>query len=89
MGHLHSRHSTIDRKVVYPKGNAQKAVIIASPLLKLSGELIETLVTGIDRCLEKRFAKLETLGKVWVDPALIDCPLPTQQRNEIFDAKTV
>ena len=81
LGHLHSRNSTMDSKVVYPKGSVQKAVIIDTPLLNLDSNLIQTLVTGLSSSLEKRFSALEPMNKVWIDPALIDCPLPSQQRS--------
>jgi len=81
LGHLHSGFSELPEKVVYPRGSVQKAVMIKVPDLKLVAKDIKTLVAGIEDTLIKRFSELETLNKVWIDPDLIDCPLPSQQRN--------
>ncbi|MFT7620081.1 MAG: hypothetical protein ACI97A_003738 [Planctomycetota bacterium] len=36
---------------------------------------------SIESSLRDRFAQLKTLDQVWIDPALKDCPLPSQQRS--------
>ena len=38
-------------------------------------------LVALQKCLIDRFARQAPLGKVWIDPELIDCPLPTQQRS--------
>ena len=81
LGHLLTRHQDKPQTVVFPKGNVQNAVLLDRPLEALESNILSYLVQGIRHCLFKRFAQFEPLGKVWVDPELMDCPLPTQQRS--------
>lgn len=81
LGHLGRRNKDIDQRVVYPKGSVQKAVIVPGFISSLDGKVLSLLVNGIYEVLLSRFSSREPLGKVWVDPDLIDCPLPTQQRS--------
>jgi len=66
---------------VFPKGNTQKAVVLRQTLEALDPQLLTELTKGIRQTLVDRFSSLETLGKVWIDPDLMDCPLPSQQRS--------
>ena len=81
LGHLQTRFESIDQRVVFPKGSLQKAVVVKHALEALNPERVNQLRQGIMSSLSKRFANLPALGKVWLDPALMDCPLPSQQRS--------
>ena len=80
-GHLNSRSKAIAERIVFPKGNLQKAVVVSAPLDAMDAELLISLQQGIRTSLIARFAKQDALGKVWIAPELIDCPLPSQQRS--------
>ncbi len=80
-GHLNTRNNDSYEKIIYPKGSFQRAIIIEKDVTALDTELLIVLKQGIQQSLKQRFAALESLGKVWIDPALIDCPLPSQQRS--------
>jgi len=80
LGHFQSRAAGAETRVVFPKGAAQKArVIPAAPAL--APETVAQLCEGLETTLRTRFAQLEPLGKVWVDPELALCPVPSQQRS--------
>lgn len=80
IGHFNNR--TTERKtVVLPKGQMAKAVLIDQ-----KGELDETVRASVLRelynSLMKRFTKQDTIeGKVWIDEALKDCPVPSGMRS--------
>ncbi|MBL4673338.1 MAG: hypothetical protein JKX81_13860, partial [Arenicella sp.] len=81
LGHLGRRNTNADKRIVFPKGNTQKAVVLRQTVLALDPAVVERLIEGIKTTLVKHFPNQESLGKVWIDPELIDCPLPTQQRS--------
>lgn len=80
IGHFNNR--TTDRKtVVLPKGQLAKAVLIDQ-----KGELDETVRQTVLRelygTLMERFSKRDAIeGKVWIDEALKDCPVPSGMRS--------
>ena len=81
LGHFANRDLVQDNRVVFPKGSIQKAELIDahSPLPET---VVNRLCDGIRATLEARFAaEGDMLGNVYVDPALMDCPIPTQQRS--------
>lgn len=80
LGHFNTRYKTQDHRVVFPKGSIQKAELIdANDPLPLS--VMADLLEGIENTLTVRFGELDDLGKVYIDSALLDCPIPTQQRS--------
>ncbi|MBT5231100.1 MAG: TerD family protein [Methylococcales bacterium] len=81
LGHFQHRHVASSHKIVFPKGSTQKGVVVRKEVKALNREVTRKIVVGIEKCLLNRFAKLAPLGPVWVDPALLQCPVPTQQRS--------
>ncbi len=81
LGHLGLRSQDLDKKIVFPKGNVQRAVVVRKEIVGLNAAVVALLVSGIRSCLILRFSAGEDLGKVWLDPELMDCPIPTQQRS--------
>lgn len=47
----------------------------------LNNDTLAALTVGIKDTLTKRFSAEAPLGKVWIDPDLMDCPVPSQQRS--------
>lgn len=86
MGHFQKRHEAMDKRVVFPKGSVQKAQIIDG-LKPLDEKVVKAVYQGCRNALIERFAELPELGKVYVDPSMDTCPIPTQQRstNEAFE----
>lgn len=88
LGHFNHRnklmtspeHSIV--RVAFPKGNTQRATTIA-PLdnRDIFYFFVEQLISGLESELKLRFSKLPSLGKVWIDPQLKECPIPSQQRS--------
>lgn len=80
-GHMKTRLGEVDKRIVFPKSKTQKAIIVRSKLVALSESAVSEVGGGIQKILTERFATGTDLGKVWIDPALMSCPLPTQQRS--------
>ena len=79
-GHTKTRFYDTEKRVAFPKGNTQRALLLSgqealnhATLLKVQSSIRSELIS--------RFGKLETLGSTWIDPALKECPVPTQQRS--------
>lgn len=89
LGHLNNRSTPMSERVVFPKGNTQRATIIPSFSAPLDKKDVSSLSGSIKTSLKARFASLSPLGKVWVDPDLISCPLPSQQRSASAGAFSV
>jgi len=81
LGNLKVRHLNMDKRIVFPKGSIQKAVVVKSSLPKLTDGIITILKDGIKSALVSRFNDLDDLGKIYLDQNLDQCPIPTQQRS--------
>ncbi len=79
-GHFNNRNEN-SKRVVFPKGNIQKAIMINPIEFDLHEIIINQILSGIDDELTKRFSLLEPLGNTYIDSRLIKCPLPSQQRS--------
>jgi hypothetical protein len=82
MGHLRVRNH-LTKRVVFPKGSAQRAQTIPghNQLYRIDERLIARIGDAIQGELIRRFGDLKPLGRMWVDPELQGCPLPTQMRS--------
>lgn len=81
MGALKHRNIPKSHRVVFPKGSMAKAKILRNHLPALDTRAMRKLYKGIRETLDVRFSELDKLGKVWIDPELINCPLPSGQRS--------
>jgi len=81
LGNTQTRTKDSDKKIIFPKGNAQRAVVVRTDTPRLSMQIVNKLKAGIKSSLFKRFQQMDSLGNVWIDPDLIDCPVPSQQRS--------
>lgn len=88
MGHFQNRGRDLEKRVVFPKGSVQKAVLI-SGLDALHKDVVNSVYAGCRLALVERFREQAALGKVWIDPLLMDCPIPTQQRSANAAMETV
>jgi hypothetical protein len=81
MGNMKTRLTDTNTRVVFPKGNAQKAMLVKTELPKLAPDLVEKVIHGLSDVLIKKFSTLEPMGNVWIEEAMNNCPLPAQQRS--------
>jgi len=89
LGNLKIRTQDNDSKIVFPKGNVQRAIMVEKFTPKLSTIMVNRLKDGINLVLHERFSDLDDMGNVWIDPDLAGCPLPTQQRSASESLVTV
>ena len=88
IGHFNARN-TLTERVVFPKGNVQKAYLLDGNLPKIDDNDLHRLKSGIRNTLIDRFRDFEPLGKVWIEDAMGKCPLPAQQRSASEGKDTV
>jgi len=81
LGAVKQRDHVVDKRVVFPKGMVQNAYVLRNEVARLVPEVRLRLINVITGSLEKRFAEKGELGKVYIDPALYECPLPTGMRS--------
>jgi hypothetical protein len=88
--HFEVRNLTGER-VVFPKGNSAKLVVMDSSRKKGKiGALITNSVGKlIDDALSTRFSDMESLGKVFIDPSLEDYLVPFSQRSASSSFRTI
>ena len=89
LGHLQTRNKRLNERVVYPKGQDQKAMVVHTDFPRLKADTLKTINTAIHDSLGRRFENLDKLGNVWIDPNLMSCPLPTAQRSASESLHTV
>ena len=88
-GYVNGRRSKSEKMFVMPKGTAQKAMVVRKPKGAWAASTVDAFEQVIRASLVRRFSKLDELGKVYVDPALMGCPLPTQMRSTSKSFKTM
>lgn len=81
LGHLKTRSTNLDSRIVFPKGVTTKATVLRQFIPALDARIVSQLTKTITKILEERFNKCEHLGNVWIDKKLKDCPIPTAQRT--------
>jgi len=79
-GHIKTRFGDTDKRIAFPKGNVQKALLLSGQKA-LNGATLLKIQASIKTELVSRWSQLEELGNVWIEPALQDCPVPTQMRS--------
>jgi hypothetical protein len=89
LGNLKIRKEDNTHKIIFPKGNVQRAIKINKLTTKLSAVMVNRLSDGINNVLRNKFKALDDMGSIWIDPLLKDCPLPTQQRSASESLMTV
>ncbi len=80
-GHFGSRGIHGLKRVVFPKGNIQRAQLIPAQEKVIDRQIIAKITIGIEDILDERFSQLESLGNVYIDKRLSGCPLPAQMRS--------
>lgn len=79
LGATIARKKEVTKRVVFPKGKVQKAQLLKNKLPLISA------AAGLEKIIEdsliKRFKKMPSLGKVFIENNLFAAYLPTQQRS--------
>lgn len=88
-GAVKVRDDVLKKRVVFPKGVVQKAYVLRNEVARLAPEVRDHLLQVITDSLVKRFADMDELGSVYIDPALYECPLPTAMRSASEGLKEV
>ena len=81
LGALRARKVEHDGFVVFPKGTSSKGLFVKKDRPKVQEEQSVILENMIRDSLKERFSKLGSLGKVFLSPELVGCPIPSQQRG--------
>lgn len=88
-GSMKTRITDVEKRVVFPKGSMAKATVLRNKLNRLPKVHIERVGDMIRDALIARFAEGEDMGKVWIDPGLYGCPLPTGMRSASANLREV
>ena len=81
LGALSTRTDITTQRVVFPKGNVQRGIVLRDQLDALPVVYVDAITNEIREVMQDRFSELGKLGKVYIDPDLIGCPVPTQMRS--------
>jgi len=81
LGAVKVRGGVVQKRVVFPKGLVQHAYVLRNELARLNPAVRTHLNDVVTASLKKRFSSLDALGKVYIDPALYECPLPVGMRS--------
>ena len=81
IAHFEHRSEAPELRVFFPKGNVAKAYAIKNELPEIEVSICNEIVSICQEALKQRFAKLPSLGKVYVAPELKNFPVPFSQRS--------
>jgi hypothetical protein len=76
-------------RVFFPKGQTARVKIIANERTAIPDVICARMTAIAETALLARFATLPALGRVWIDPALADCPVPTGGRSAAHGARVM
>lgn len=87
--HFQYRNNEDCKRVIIPKGLAQKAISLPKHDVKIREDVVLTILSMIEESLKDRFKDLGSMGKVYLDEGLKKCPIPSQMRSAVEGANTV
>jgi hypothetical protein len=84
-------------KIMFPKGSSLRVVVKENKSIDLTPDLQDDIVVAISSGIKQQLAKQEMTGtvkidsntKIYIDPDLKDCPIPTVGRNDSGKNRTV
>lgn len=85
--HFMKRDQAVTGRKITIKGARKPTMLPDLPALKSS--VVQTVLDSIKLALKSKFALLEKLGKVYIDPELDKIPLPTNMRSLNFSLRPV
>jgi hypothetical protein len=80
-GHFKTRTTDTTERLIFPKGNTAKGLLLKNTLKAQGKKATKTAMDGIETVLRDRFASSAGMGKVFIDPAMKDCPVPLSLRS--------
>jgi hypothetical protein len=89
MTHFQTRRDGSDLRVFFSKGSLPKAYGKLNTLPELSAGICERAVAACRDALRERFRVLPPLGRCFVDPALMNYPVPFSQRSASKSFRTI
>lgn len=87
LGHFKGRNIQ-ENRVVFPKGNSQKARLI-DKLPTIEESIRVEALESVKRTLSSLYSSKEELGKVYLDEKLKNCPIPMNLRSASESLHTV
>lgn len=88
--HAHFKHrGELGFRAFFPKGDAAKVQVVGEALSPLGAGVSEKVVEIIHKALVRRFAKLPSLGRTFVDPELKTQMVPFALRSASRALRTV
>ncbi len=78
-GHFAKRNAPVVNRSVMIKGARKRTKLPDLPAIKEKD--IKAVQKSVSKALMAKFAQLDALGKVWIDPELKKIPLPTNMRS--------
>lgn len=79
--HFKYRNELGNLRSFFPKGDVARAYAIENNLAEIPEATLQQIIDVIEKALISRFAKLNKLGKVFIDPELVNYPTPLQERS--------
>jgi hypothetical protein len=86
--HFQARSENSPVRVFFPKGDTARAQLAPNDLPELPPELCDRVVRTCRETLVARFAELEPLGRIYLDPALHECAIPHGGRSASKSSRT-
>lgn len=88
MNHFETRNDQ-ELRLAFPKGNIAKVRVIENELPKLNYLICKSVADACTDAILDRYLELPDLGKVYVDDALKNFPIPFSQRSASKSLRTV
>jgi hypothetical protein len=79
---MHRGDQSTESRVFRPKGPTSRITVAEDTRPKVPREALLSAISLIHEELSRRFREKPDLGKVWIDPALHDIPLPHNRRGD-------
>lgn len=78
---LFENRNTDENRIVFPKGNVSKSQIVPMPPKAYGDKFADKVTDVLIEALMANYGKLDSLGKVYVDPALSNFTVPVGLRS--------
>lgn len=87
--HFNARHNGNPIRTIFPKGNVANVMALETEIPEVDYDVCMSVVNLCKTALLRRFAELEEMGKVYVDPKLKGYIVPFSQRSASKSLRTL
>jgi stress response protein SCP2 len=87
--HFEHRNDNSDVRIIFPKGNVSKVQALKNELPKIDQKICSAISLICGEALMKKFASLEDIGNVYIDPILKNYNIPFNQRSASSSLNTM